>query len=46
MKYRPHEYQQYAISYILDHPVCAILLDMGLGRQNKYYDHSHRTAAL
>lgn len=32
MKYRPHEYQQYAIEYIETHPVSAVLLDMGLGK--------------
>lgn len=32
MKYRPHEYQRYAIKYIETHPVSAVLLDMGLGK--------------
>ena len=32
MKYNPHEYQTYATNFILDHPVSAILLDMGLGK--------------
>lgn len=32
MKYNPHEYQQYATNFIIDHPVAAILLDMGLGK--------------
>ena len=32
MQYKPHEYQQYATRFILDHPVAAILLDMGLGK--------------
>lgn len=32
MKYRPHEYQQYAIEYIETHPISAVLLDMGLGK--------------
>ena len=32
MQYKPHEYQQYATRFILDHPVTAILLDMGLGK--------------
>lgn len=31
MKFIPHEYQEYAINYIEDKPVSAILLDMGLG---------------
>ena len=32
MQYKPHEYQQYATKFILEHPVAAILLDMGLGK--------------
>ena len=32
MKYRPHNYQQYAADFILDHPVCCLMLDMGLGK--------------
>ncbi|MGI6735942.1 MAG: DEAD/DEAH box helicase [Anaerovoracaceae bacterium] len=32
MKFTPHEYQKYAIQYIIDHPVAAVLLDMGLGK--------------
>ena len=32
MKYNPHEYQSFATEYILNHPVAAILLDMGLGK--------------
>ena len=32
MKYNPHEYQRYATEYIESHPVCAVLLDMGLGK--------------
>ena len=32
MKYEPHEYQRYAINYIEDHPLAAVLLDMGLGK--------------
>lgn len=32
MKYNPHEYQQYATDFIIDHPIAAILLDMGLGK--------------
>ena len=32
MKYRPHDYQEYAVSYIMSHPVCALLLDCGLGK--------------
>jgi len=32
MKFEPHEYQQYAIRYIENHPTAAVLLDMGLGK--------------
>ncbi len=32
MKFKPHAYQQYAIEYIKEHPVTALLLDMGLGK--------------
>lgn len=32
MKYEPHDYQTYATNFILEHPVSAILLDMGLGK--------------
>ena len=31
MKFIPHEYQKYAIDYIVSHPISAVLLDMGLG---------------
>ena len=32
MKYNPHKYQSYATRFILDHPVSAVFLDMGLGK--------------
>lgn len=32
MKYQPHEYQSYATGFILDHPVSAVCLQMGLGK--------------
>ena len=32
MKYSPHDYQAYATNFILDHPVAAVFLDMGLGK--------------
>lgn len=32
MKFVPHGYQRYAIEYIKNHPVTALLLDMGLGK--------------
>jgi SNF2 family DNA or RNA helicase len=34
MKYKPHEYQQYAIDFIKQHPVAAIFLDMGMGKSS------------
>ena len=30
MIYKPHNYQKYAIEFIKEHPVAAILLDMGM----------------
>ena len=32
MKYSPHKYQEYATYFILEHPVSAVFLDMGLGK--------------
>jgi SNF2 family DNA or RNA helicase len=32
MKYVPHEYQKYAEEFIIQHPACALMLDMGLGK--------------
>lgn len=32
MKYSPHEYQAFATNFILEHPIAAVLLDMGLGK--------------
>lgn len=32
MKFIPHDYQQYAIQFLTEHPVAALLLDMGLGK--------------
>ena len=32
MEYRPHDYQQFAINYILEHPIAAVILGMGLGK--------------
>ncbi len=32
MQYRPHEYQTYATNFILEHPIAAVLLEMGLGK--------------
>lgn len=31
MKFIPHKYQEYAISFIEEHPMSILLLDMGLG---------------
>lgn len=31
MKFIPHDYQSYAIDYIKNNPIAAVLLDMGLG---------------
>ena len=32
MKYFPHDYQRYATDFIINHPVSAVLLEMGLGK--------------
>lgn len=32
MKFIPHDYQKFAIDYIENHEISALLLDMGLGR--------------
>ena len=32
MKYKPHDYQKYAIEYIKEHPVAAVILAMGKGK--------------
>ena len=32
MKYSPHNYQKYVIEFIKQHPIAAILLDMGMGK--------------
>lgn len=32
MRYKPHEYQKYAIEFIRKNPIAAILLDMGMGK--------------
>jgi len=32
MKYKPHDYQTYTTNYILNHPIAAVFLDMGLGK--------------
>lgn len=32
MKYTPHEYQERAYEWIIEHPRCALFLDMGMGK--------------
>lgn len=32
MRYKPYEYQQRATRFVIDHPECGLLLDMGLGK--------------
>lgn len=32
MKFKPHDYQKYAIEYLVRHPVAALFLDCGLGK--------------
>lgn len=32
MQFKAHDYQIYASKFILDHPACALMLDLGLGK--------------
>ena len=32
MKYKSHDYQKYAVRYIIEHPITALFLDCGLGK--------------
>ena len=32
MKYNPHSYQEYTTNFIMNNPIAAILLDMGMGK--------------
>lgn len=32
MKYKPHNYQQFAMDFILSQSICCLMLDMGLGK--------------
>ena len=32
MKYKPHNYQQFATGFILNQSICCLMLDMGLGK--------------
>ena len=32
MRYVAHDYQQYAIDFLVENPIAAILLDMGMGK--------------
>ncbi len=34
MRYSPHDYQRFAINFILEHPIAAIFLDMGMGKSS------------
>ena len=34
MRYDPHDYQRYAVNFIKEHPIAAILLDMGMGKSS------------
>ena len=31
MKFIPHDYQNFATDFVLSHPYCGLILDMGLG---------------
>lgn len=32
MKYKAHDYQKFATEFVLEHPYCGLILDMGLGK--------------
>lgn len=32
MKFNPHDYQKYAIRFIIEHDICYLMLDLGLGK--------------
>ena len=32
MKYKPHKYQSFATDFIINHPIAAVFLEMGLGK--------------
>lgn len=32
MQFIPHEYQNYAVDFVENHPVCALIISMGLGK--------------
>ena len=42
MIYKPHDYQEYSIKWILEHPKAGLFLDMGLGRQNIMYPNRNK----
>ena len=43
MEFKPHDYQLYAIDFILNHEEAAVLLDMGPGQDRDNAD-SHTLA--
>ena len=45
MKFIPHKYQEYAISFIEEHPLSILLLDMGLGLRARPYVPCARSCA-
>ena len=42
MRYKPHKYQTFAIEFIKNHPVAAILLDMGMGKTSDPDDQTNQ----
>ncbi|MFC0301865.1 ATP-dependent helicase, partial [Virgibacillus soli] len=32
MKFKPHKYQEFATNFIIENPITAIFLEMGLGK--------------
>lgn len=54
MQFKPHNYQQTAINFVLDHPQAVLILEMGLGKtaitltalNDLFYDHFDTKKAL
>lgn len=49
MKFKPHNYQQHAINFLLNHPQAALILEMGLGKTAitlTTLTHLHKTKQL
>lgn len=41
MKFIPHDYQEYAVRFITEHKEALMMLDMGLGLQDRNFSTGH-----